>query len=111
MGKYEQKIPEIKEKIVKEINPEKIILFGSYAWGKPTDDSDVDLFIIQKSKEPRRARQIYLRKKLYEIGVPTDLLVYTPEELERRMSIRDVFMRKILRDGKILYDYQKSGTI
>jgi len=105
MGKYEAKIPEIKEKIVREINPEKIILFGSYAWGKPTDDSDVDLLIIQKSNEPRRARQISLRRKLFGSGVPMDIIIYTPEELEKRMSIRDVYIRKILRDGKLIYGH------
>ena len=105
MGKYEARIPEIKERIIKEINPEKIILFGSYAWGEPTDDSDVDLFIVQKSNEPRRARQISLRRKLFGSGVPMDIIIYTPEELERRMSIRDVFIRKILRDGKLIYGH------
>ena len=47
MSEYEAKIPEIREKIVREMNPEKIILFGSYAWGKPNSDSDVDLFIVK----------------------------------------------------------------
>jgi uncharacterized protein len=103
MGKYAEKIPEIKEKIVKEINPEKIILFGSYAWGKPTDSSDVDLFIVQKTSETKRTRQISLKRKLFGSGVPMDIIIYTPEELEKRMSIRDVFVRKILRDGKLLY--------
>jgi predicted nucleotidyltransferase len=104
MRGYETRIPEIKEKIVREINPEKVILFGSYAWGKPTEDSDVDLFIIQKSNEPRRQRQMTLRKRLFNIGIPMDIIIYTPEELKKRMDIRDVFMRKILRDGKILYE-------
>jgi predicted nucleotidyltransferase len=103
MGKYEAKISEIKDKIVKEIKPEKIILFGSYAWGNPNEDSDVDLFIIQKTSEPKRARQTSLRKKLFSIGVPMDIIIYTPEELEKRMDIRDVFVRKILRDGKVLH--------
>ncbi|MDQ1284392.1 MAG: uncharacterized protein QG620_740 [Patescibacteria group bacterium] len=105
MGKYEARIPEIKEKIVKEINPKKIILFGSYAWGNPNEDSDVDLLVIQDSEEPRRERQITLRKKLFGIEVPMDIIIYTPEELEKRLSIRDVFMRKIFRDGKLLYEH------
>lgn len=103
MGKYEEKIPEIREKIVKEINPEKIILFGSYAWGKPTNDSDVDLFIIQKSNEPRRARQVSLRKKLFGSGVPMDLLVYTQEELNYRLELEDFFFEKIIKEGKVIY--------
>lgn len=104
MGEYETRIPEIKEKIVREIDPEKIILFGSYAWGNPTEDSDVDLLIIQKSDESRRIRQINLRRKLFGSGVPMDFIVYTPDELEKRLSIRDVFVNKILKQGKILYE-------
>ena len=85
-------------------NPEKVILFGSYAWGTPTDDSDVDLLIIQKSDEPRRTRQINLRRKLFGSGVAMDFIIYTPDELNRRLSIRDVFVNKILRQGKVLYE-------
>lgn len=103
MGKYEGKISEIKEKIVKEINPEKIILFGSYAWGNPTDSSDVDLLIIQKSDEPRRQRQVDLRRKLWGSGVPMDLLVYTQEELDYRLELEDFFFEKIVNEGKIIY--------
>ncbi|EKE22232.1 MAG: DNA polymerase beta subunit [uncultured bacterium] len=103
MGKYEGKISEIKEKIVQEINPEKIILFGSYAWGKPTDSSDVDLFIIQKSDEPRRQRQVDLRRKLWGSGVPMDLLVYTQEELDYRLELEDFFFEKIINEGKVIY--------
>lgn len=104
MGEYETRISEIKEKIVREIDPEKIILFGSYAWGNPTKDSDVDLLIIQKSDESRRIRQINLRRKLFGSGVPMDFIVYTPDELNKRLNIRDVFVNKILKQGKILYE-------
>lgn len=105
MERYETKISEIKEKIVKEINPERIILFGSYAWGTPTGDSDVDLFIIQRTNKSKRARQVFLRRKLFGSGVPMDILIYTPEELEKRLSMRDVFIRKIIRDGKLIYEH------
>lgn len=104
MGRYEEKIPEIKEKIVKEIKPEKIILFGSYAWGKPTKDSDVDLFVVQDSKDPRRERQTYLRRKLFGSGVPMDIIIYTPEEIESRLNLGDFFIKKILTQGKVLYE-------
>lgn len=103
MGKYEEKISEIKEKIVREINPEKIILFGSYAWGNPTDNSDLDLLIIKKSKESRLDRQMDLERKLWGSGVPMDLLVYTQEEINKRLEIDDPFMLHILNNGKILY--------
>ncbi len=103
MGKYEARIPEIREKIVREIGPEKIILFGSYAWGNPTEDSDIDLFIIQKSSQSRLDRQAELRRKLWGSGVPMDLLVYTPAEIEKRLEIDDPFISHILNKGKIIY--------
>ena len=112
MGKYEQKIPEIKEQIIRELDPEKIILFGSYAWGTPTDDSDVDLFIIKKSSEPRRKRQIDLRMKLFGNGVPMDLLVYTPEEINESVNKnRNLFMEDIMRNGKILYNKPENAAL
>lgn len=103
MGKYEQKIPEIKEKILKEIKPKKIILFGSYAWGKPTEDSDVDLFIIKESEKRRIDRAREVRKALFGSGVPVDILVYTPDEIKKRLELEDPFVVNILEKGKILY--------
>lgn len=52
-----QKLKKVTEKIVKEYKPEKIILFGSHAWGKPSRDSDVDLFIVKNSKKRRSDRE------------------------------------------------------
>ena len=103
MGKYEAKIPEIREKIVKGINPEKIILFGSYAWGKPTKDSDVDLFIVKDSEERRIDRAREVRKVILGSGVAVDILVYTPKEVEKRVSMEDPFIMNILNKGKLLY--------
>jgi len=99
-----EKLKPIVEKIIQEYQPDKIILFGSYAWGKPTEDSDVDLFIIKKSKKRRIERERELRMKL--IGnkfPPMDLLIYTPEELDKRVVIGDFFIKDILQKGMPLY--------
>jgi len=105
MGKYEQNILEIKDKIVKEFSPEKIILFGSYAWGNPTDDSDVDLLIVKKSKKPRIERTQEMKKFLWRDKVPMDLLVYTPEEIAKSINEnQNLFIEDIVRNGKILYE-------
>ncbi|MFA6047919.1 MAG: nucleotidyltransferase domain-containing protein [Parcubacteria group bacterium] len=114
MGKYEAKIPEIKERIVKEIDPEKIILFGSYAWGNPTEDSDVDLFVVKKSSEKRLERQRKLRKILFDSisgNFPAmDILVYTPEETEKSVNEhKNLFIEDILRHGKTIYTKPKSA--
>lgn len=69
-----QKIKKVTERIVREYRPEKIILFGSYAWGKPGPDSDVDLFIIKKSRKRRIDRQRELHMML--LGSKFPPLIY-----------------------------------
>lgn len=98
-----KKIKEIADKIVKEFQPEKIILFGSYAWGKPGPDSDVDLFVV---KEEKRSK-IEMMRKVYDViygsGEAVDVLVYTPKQIEKRKKLGDPFVMNILNNGRILY--------
>ncbi len=109
MGKYEKEISIIKDQIVKEFAPEKIILFGSYAWGKPTDDSDVDFLIVQNSNQKRTERQKALQEKLAKNAVPMDLLVYTPVEIENSINKnQNLFLEDILRNGKAIYENPSS---
>lgn len=97
----EQKIAETAQKIAREFKPEKIILFGSWAWGKPGPDSDVDLFIIKKTDNTRdTARKI--DRLIFPRPFPLDLIVYTPEQVERRKKMGDFFIRDILTKGKVL---------
>lgn len=99
-----KRITEITDTIVREFQPEKIILFGSWAWGTPGPDSDVDLFIVKESNERRIERERALRKKLYGRRFPPmDLLVYTPSEVQRRISFEDPFVTQILTRGRVLY--------
>ncbi|MDA2922865.1 nucleotidyltransferase domain-containing protein [Patescibacteria group bacterium AH-259-L07] len=100
--KNTKKIQAVVNKIVQEYHPEKIILFGSYVWGKPGPDSDVDLFIITKTENTRAlAREIdgLLFPRLF----PIDVLVYTPEHVEKRKKRGDFFINDILTKGKVLY--------
>jgi len=90
------------ERIRQAIQVEKVILFGSYAWGVPNKDSDVDLFIIVKnSTEPvhRRSRAVY--RSLRDIVVPFDIIVQTEEEVAHHASIS--FTHHILEHGDVLY--------
>ncbi|NKB23309.1 MAG: nucleotidyltransferase domain-containing protein [Kiritimatiellae bacterium] len=82
---------------------ERIILFGSYARGDARENSDVDLVIVAKSSLPRfkRSRQLYKLFKPYPFGM--DLLVYTPEEIERGKRSPIAFVSNMLREGKVLY--------
>ena len=106
----ERKLREVTEKIVKEFQPEKIILFGSWAWGKPGPDSDADLLIVKRSSDPRPQRELELNALLSHREIPLDFMVYTPEELDQSINKnRNLFIEDILRNGKTLYS--KPGGI
>ena len=95
---------EITKRIVDKVGPEKIILFGSQAWGTLGESSDVDLFIfVSQSKEPayRRARNVY--QCLHGIGVPIDIIVQTHDEVERSKGVVRSLARHVLDKGKVLY--------
>ena len=97
----QQKIKEISEKIGKKFRPEKIILFGSYAWGEPSRDSDVDLLIIKETKNTREtAREI--DGSIFPRPFPVDLIVYRPDQVREREKTC-FFIRDILNKGKVLY--------
>jgi predicted nucleotidyltransferase len=98
-------ITKVVEKIKAQYRPQKIILFGSYAWGKPSKDSDIDLFIIKKTNQKHRERMLTVRRMVSEENglVGIDILVYTPEELAERLKIEDSFISKILKKGQMLY--------
>ncbi|MBI5555957.1 MAG: nucleotidyltransferase domain-containing protein [Elusimicrobia bacterium] len=96
----------ITEKIKVQYKPEKIILFGSYAYGKPTKDSDIDLFIIKNTKKRHCDRALEVRTILDRENrlVSLDLLVYTANETKRRLKMGDDFIGKIMTQGVILYE-------
>src|SRR5437016_174213 len=92
--------------IARRFRPHKIILFGSYAYGVPTPDSDVDLLVIMPTRDPlAQAVRIDLALKR---GFPLDLLVRTPRVLERRLRAGDWFLREIVARGKVLYEKDDS---
>lgn len=100
----QQTVDEICKRIVSEVNPEKIILFGSYAWGTPHEDSDLDLFVIVHSSDQpayRRARAIY--RCLRDIAVPVDVIVQTHDEVARSSRVVASLARKVLEQGRVLY--------
>ena len=86
--------------------PEKIILYGSYAYGRPGKESDIDLLIIKKTSERPIDRRIAVRRIVSDIRkkIPFSPLVVTPEELLRRLKIGDDFFIEITEKGKVLYE-------
>jgi predicted nucleotidyltransferase len=96
-------IQALANKIAGEFHPDKIILFGSHAPKTPTPDSDVDILVIMPAngKTPHaQAAEIYMK---CPCDFPADVIVRTPEEFERRLQMRDWFMRDIAREGITLY--------
>jgi predicted nucleotidyltransferase len=98
----EREIKILAEKIREKFNPQKIILFGSYASGNPGASSDIDLLVIMDTKEPypRQAAKIrlYLDETLGVIA-PIDIIVRTPQEVKRRVELGDFFFIDILTKG------------
>lgn len=81
----------------------KVILFGSYAEGHPTEDSDVDFLVIADFQGRPVDRSVDVRMQLNP-PFPMDLLVRTPEMIRKRLSMQDPFIDRILKEGKVLYE-------
>lgn len=104
MEKISQRtISSFARQVARQFNPQKIILFGSYAYGKPTEDSDVDMLVIMsfKGKGAEKATEILLAT---DPRFPIDLLVRTPEQVRMRIKLGDFFIREITQKGKVLYE-------
>ncbi|RLC91292.1 MAG: nucleotidyltransferase domain-containing protein [Chloroflexi bacterium] len=98
-------IEQIVKRIVEQYRPEKIFLFGSYAYGKPDAGSDVDLLIVKETGERPIDRRVIVRRIAHTSrrGVPFSPLVITPQELTRRLEMNDPFYRKIIDQGQVMY--------
>lgn len=100
----ESYLKEAVRRIIDNFNPEKIILFGSYAYGQPTADSDMDLMVVMKTDEKPHKRAVPLRKALKAIGIPKDIIVKTPEEFNRFKDIIGTIIYPAAHKGKVLYE-------
>lgn len=92
------------QRIVKELNPEKIVLFGSYAYGKPNRHSDVDLLVILNTRASPSERSWKVSRLLLPRPFPVDILVKTPGEIKKALKSGDFFLSEILNRGKVLYE-------
>ena len=95
---------ELVERIARALQPEKIVLFGSYARGSATPDSDVDLLVVMETSAPPVERYLAVSRLLRPRPFPVDILVKTPEEIRQALSEGDFFIREILEKGLILYE-------
>jgi predicted nucleotidyltransferase len=95
------------QKIVSELNPEKVILFGSYAYGTPNPHSDVDLLVIMETRASLKERSWAVSRLLIPRPFPVDIIVKTPKEMEKALEAGDFFMKEIVTRGKVMYDRSK----
>jgi predicted nucleotidyltransferase len=94
--------------VAEKFRPEKIILFGSYAYGTPHDDSDVDVLVVMPARnEIDQAVKIQLA---IPAPFPMDLIVRTPQDLRWRLEEGDSFLREIVARGKVLYAQADAGV-
>ena len=98
------------KRVVAEFHPQRVILFGSYAYGKPTAASDVDLLVVMPHEGPASVQAAEIRKHV-RAGFPMDLVVRSPTEVKRRLAMGDYFIQDIFNQGKTLYeaDYARVG--
>jgi predicted nucleotidyltransferase len=89
--------------IVERFHPERIILFGSYAYGTPTPDSDVDLLVVMPTRN-QVEQAVRIDEAIADRGFPLDLLVRTPKTLATRLRWGDSLLQEIVTRGKVLYE-------
>lgn len=104
-AEVEAKIQEMVRRIVEGFEPEKVILFGSYARGDAGPDSDVDLLVIMPT-ESKRDTTISIGVALHAMGLPKDVVVLTPDEFERRKDIVGTIAYPAHHEGRVLYERQ-----
>lgn len=98
-----EQINQLCDQIVREFHPRKIILFGSYAYGQPTEDSGVDILVVMPFDGSSRDQAVKIRTRI-DTPVAMDLLVRTPEQISERLAMDDFFIREIIEQGKVLYE-------
>jgi len=100
-------LPEVVQRIVQTLHPEKIVLFGSYADGTPTSDSDVDLLVVMETTAPPVERYLAVSRLLRPRLFPVDILVKRPDEIQSALGAGDFFIREVLSRGQVLYEREQ----
>jgi len=104
MTSAKDKIEEMIRRIVAKFDPEKIILFGSHARGEAGPESDADLLVVMRYSGSRRKQATEIDLALWGIDLAADILVYSPEEIERYRNLIGTIIHPALREGKVVYD-------
>ena len=99
-----KKIGEAAKILVDAAHPRKIILFGSYAHGNPTEDSDVDLLVIERDLPDKLDEMVRLRRLLSPLRIPVDVLVYSEDEVREWGHLPGTALYWALKQGKVLHE-------
>jgi len=99
-----EKVQEVIRKIVEGYDPEKIIIFGSYARGDWTEDSDLDVLVVKATEERPFDRIGSVSGVCWPRKLSMDIVVKTPKELEDELEERELFTREIMREGVVVHD-------
>ncbi len=100
----QEKINELVSRIVGRFRPKKIILFGSHARGTAGQDSDADILVVMPVKGSKRKKATEIDVALVGLDLPVDVIVVTPEELERNKNQIGTIIYPALKEGKVLYE-------
>ncbi|MDI7250688.1 MAG: nucleotidyltransferase domain-containing protein [Bacillota bacterium] len=100
-------IKEIVRRIVAVADPEKVILFGSYARGEQDEYSDVDIMVIKDSSLPRYRRAGPIRLALADLPVDKDIIVFTPQEEKEWATASTSLVATVLREGRVVYEKRR----
>ena len=102
-NKAYQFIKQAAQRIGQKFHPDKVVLFGSYAKGTSTRDSDIDLLVIFSKRGNRSRRYTSVSRELEPMPLPVDLLIRSTKDIQYRLKIGDSFIKDIINKGKILY--------
>ncbi len=97
-------LKDMTKRLIKEFNPEQIILFGSHAWGNPNDDSDLDMMVVVSDSNERptkRAQRAY--RCLRGINASKDIIVKTSKEINKFINVKASLEAEIMERGIVLY--------
>ncbi len=100
----QEAIDDIVRQIVEKFQPQKIILFGSYAYGDPRPESDVDLLVVMETSLKESRQALLIDQNLDRDLFGLDILVRTPQVLAERIALGDSFLKEIALRGKVLYE-------
>ena len=102
-----EQIEQLKNTIVAIERPDQIILFGSYAYGEPDQESDVDILVVKEYDAPRHKRGKEVLKALSYVRFPLDIVFYTPDEIKKWRHTPLAFITTVMSKGKVIYERQQ----